>query len=223
MITHRPAKTRAHRDDGWIETYRTFSNNTYLDFRYMQYSDLQVINDDRVQPNNHVPRHLHQNMEIFGYVVEGQCRHVDDLGNDLDVSAGSVQRMSNGTGIWHTEGNAGDVPNRYIQIWIDTAVKDTEPNYSNYTFTEQDRDNKFFDITSVLPIHQDAKFYSGIFTEEHQFTLNPQRRYYLYVVSGTATINGQASVEGDGYAFRQETQINIAPTARSEIILFDLR
>jgi redox-sensitive bicupin YhaK (pirin superfamily) len=131
--------------------------------------------------------------------------------------------MSNGTGIWHTEGNAGDVPNRYIQIWIDTAVKDTEPNYSNYTFSKQDRDNRFFDITSVLPIHQDAKFYSGIFTEEHQFTLNPQRRYYLYVVSGTATINRQASVEGDGCAFRQEIQLNIIPTARSEIILFDLR
>jgi redox-sensitive bicupin YhaK (pirin superfamily) len=131
--------------------------------------------------------------------------------------------MSNGTGIWHTEGNAGDVPNRYIQIWIDTAVKDTEPNYSNYTFTEQDRNNKFFDVTSVLPIHQDAKFYSGIFTEEYQFKLSPNRRYYLYVVSGTVIINGQASIEGDGYAFRQETLISIIPDTATEIILFDLR
>ena len=130
--------------------------------------------------------------------------------------------MSNGTGIWHTEGNASDRPNRYIQIWIDTAVKDTEPNYSNYTFTDQDRDNKFFDITSVLPIHQDAKFYSGIFTENYEFTLKSKRRYYLYVVSGTATINGLDSIEGDGYAFEQETQLNII-NPNAEIILFDLR
>lgn len=222
MIIKRPANTRAHRDDGWIETYRTFSNNTYLDFRYMQYSDLQVINDDRVQPGNHTPRHLHQNMEIFGYVVEGSCRHVDNLGNNFDVSAGSVQRMSNGTGIWHTEGNASDQTNRYIQIWIDTAVKDTEPNYACYTFAIEDRNNCFFDITSKLPIHQDACFLSGIFTRNYTHKLNPARRYYLYVVKGTATINGDAAVEGDGYAFRQETTLSIANTD-SEIILFDLR
>ena len=131
--------------------------------------------------------------------------------------------MSNGTGIWHTEGNASDQPNRYIQIWIDTAVKDTEPNYSNYTFTAADRDNKFFDITSVLPIHQDAKFYSGVFTENYEFTLKPKRRYYLYVVSGEAYINGQASIEGDGYAFEQEILLTIAPATKTEIILFDLR
>ena len=223
MITHRPADTRGHRRESWIETYRTFSNNSYLDFRYMNFSDLQVINDDRVQPNNHVPRHLHQNMEIFGYVIQGQCRHVDNLGNDFDLAAGSVQRMSNGTGIWHTEGNACDQPNRYIQIWIDTAVKDTEPNYSNYTFTQQDRDNRFFDVTSVLPIHQDAKFYTGIFDKDYQFELESKRRYYLYVVSGTATINGLDSIEGDGYAFEQETWLTITPATKTEIILFDLR
>lgn len=223
MITHRPANTRGHRRESWIETFRTFSNNSYLDFRYMNYSDLQVINDDRVQPNNHVPRHLHQNMEIFGYVIEGLCRHVDNLGNDLDIAAGSVQRMSNGTGIWHTEGNASDTPNRYIQIWIDTATPDTEPNYSNYTFTSTDRDNQFFDITNVLPIHQDAKFYSGIFTKNYEFKLKLNRRYYLYVVTGKAYINGQASIEGDGYALKQETLLTIVPATKSEIILFDLR
>lgn len=222
MITKRPTKTRAHRDELWIESYRTFSNNSYLDFRYMNYSDLQVINDDRVQPNNHVPRHQHKNMEIFGYVVEGLCRHRDNLGNDFDVPAGSVQRMSNGTGIWHTEGNASDKPNRYLQLWIDTNKLDTEPNYSNYTFTVEERDNKFFDVTSVLPIHQDARFYSGIFNKDYIFDLNPDRRYYLYVVSGTATINDDLSIEGDGYSFEQETQLSIT-NPNSEIILFDLR
>ena len=182
-----------------------------------------VAEASRVQPNNHVPRHQHKNMEIFGYVIEGKCRHVDDLGNDFDVAAGSVQRMSNGTGIWHTEGNASDKPNRYIQIWIDTAIKDTKPNYSNYTFTPTDRDNKFFDITSVLPIHQDAKFYSGVFTDNYNFELSPNRRYYLYVVSGTVTMNGLDSIEGDGYALEQETLLTITPATKSEIILFDLR
>ena len=73
MITKRPASSRGHMKESWIETFRTFSNNSYLDFRYMNYSDLQVINDDRVEPGHHVPRHLHQNMEIFGYVEIGRA------------------------------------------------------------------------------------------------------------------------------------------------------
>ena len=42
------------------------------------------------------------------------------------------------------------------------------------------------------------------------------------MVSGTATVNGADSIEGDGYAFEQETQLNII-NPNAEIILFDLR
>ena len=41
-------------------------------------------------------------MEIFGYVVEGVCRHTDSHGNVLDIPEGAVQRMSTGRGIQHT-------------------------------------------------------------------------------------------------------------------------
>ena len=52
MITKRPAKTRAHRDELWIESYRTFSNNSYWDPQYMNWGNLKVINDDIQQPGN---------------------------------------------------------------------------------------------------------------------------------------------------------------------------
>jgi redox-sensitive bicupin YhaK (pirin superfamily) len=218
----RPANTRGHLQAGWIESRRTFSNNSYWDPRYINYSDLEVINDDVVQPGGTVPNHEHKNMEIFGYVVQGPCTHVDNLGNNCVVQSGGVQRMSAGSGIWHTEGNNSTSPIRYLQLWIKPSVENTKPDYSNYTFAQQDRDNKFFDITSVLPIQQDVRFYTGVFTENYEFTLKLTRRYYLYVVSGETSINGQASIEGDGYAFEQETQLTIT-NPNAEIILFDLR
>jgi redox-sensitive bicupin YhaK (pirin superfamily) len=188
----------------------------------MNFSHLQTINDDRVQPGGHVPLHEHKNMEIFGYVVEGVCRHTDNHGNVLDIRSGAVQRMSAGRGIKHTEGNASDTPNRYLQLWIRPNVLDTEPIHEWHQFSREDKLNTFCDITQKLPVKQDARLLSGIFTHSFSYELNPERRYYLYVVRGELTINGLPLVEGDGLSFIEENVLEIDPLNESEIILFDL-
>jgi redox-sensitive bicupin YhaK (pirin superfamily) len=223
MITKRPYNTRGNPRADWISSYRTFSFPGYFDPNHMNFGDLQTINDDRVQPGGHVPIHEHKNMEIFGYVVEGVCRHTDSHGKVLDIPAGAVQRMSTGRGIKHTEGNSSDVPNRYLQLWIKPNVLDTEPIHEWYQFTREDKLNKFCDITEKLPIKQDAKLLSGIFTEDFVFELNDIRRYYLYVVSGETNVNNHSLIEGDGLSFINENKIEIQSTTESEIILFDLQ
>lgn len=222
MLIHRPHNTRGNRSADWINSYRTFSFPSYYDPKYMNFSHLQTINDDRVQPGGHVPIHEHKNMEIFGYVVEGVCRHTDSHGNVLDIPAGSVQRMSAGSGIKHTEGNASDTPNRYLQLWIRPSVLDTEPIHDWYQFTREEKLNTFCDITEKLPIKQDARLLSGIFTEDFIFEINNTRKYYLYVVSGELTINNVSVIEGDGLSYIEENQIVINPLIESEVILFDL-
>jgi len=188
----------------------------------MNFGDLQTINDDRVQLAWQVPWHEHKNMEIFGYVVEGSSHHVDSLGNDVEVPAGAVQRMSAGRGISHTEGNTSNIPNRYLQLWIRPNELDTEPAHAWHQFTRKDKLNTFCDITEKLPIRQDARLLAGIFTQDFDYRINANRRYYLYVVTGTAAINGSYYAEGDGLSFEQEHLIQIVDPADSEIILFDL-
>ena len=142
MITLRPAHTRGNPYESWINSYRTFHFPPYYNFECTNFGDLETINDDRVQPGGHVPEHEHKNMEIFGYVVEGVCRHTDSHGNVLDIPAGAVQRMSSGSGIKHTEGNASDTPNRYLQLWVRPNVFDTEPIHDWYQFNREDKLNK---------------------------------------------------------------------------------
>ena len=223
MITHRPADTRGNPRADFIDSRRTFTFPSYYDARYMNYSDLETINDDRVQYAWQVPWHEHQNMEIFGYVVEGSSHHVDSLGNDIEVPAGAVQRMSAGSGISHTEGNTANTPNRYLQLWIRPNKTDTEPRHNWHQFSREDKLNQFCNITAHLPIHQDARLLAGIFTETFKFDLDRTRHYYLYVVTGTAQINGQSVTEGDGMSFEQESEISITYPEEAEIILFDLR
>jgi len=223
MITLRPADTRGNLRADFILSRRTFSFPSYYDSRYMNFSDLQTINDDRVQYAWQVPWHEHRNMEIFGYVVEGSSHHVDSLGNDVEVPAGAVQRMSCGLGISHTEGNTADQPNRYLQLWIRPNETDTEPSHAWHQFSREDKLNQFCNITAHLPIRQDARLLAGIFTQPFDFDLESTRHYYLYVVKGTAQISGQKVSEGDGLSYEQEYAISITDPQEAEIILFDLR
>jgi redox-sensitive bicupin YhaK (pirin superfamily) len=223
MIIHRPANTRGNPRAAFINSYRTFTFPSYFDARYMNYSDLETINDDRVQYAWQVPWHEHKNMEIFGYVVEGSSHHVDSLGNDVEVPAGAVQRMSSGSGISHTEGNTANTPNRYLQLWIRPNEVNTKPTYDWHQFTREDKLNNFCNITEKLPIKQDAKLLAGIFTSDYTYNLDTLRKYYLYVVTGTVTINNTELIEGDGLSFSEESLITISNPNESEIILFDLK
>jgi redox-sensitive bicupin YhaK (pirin superfamily) len=223
MIVKRPANTRGVIDEkGSILSYRTFTFQAYQDWNYMNFGLLETINDDRVEPGYHVGRHIHVNREIFGYIVDGPCYHVDDINGHIDIPSGSVQRMSAGTGMFHSEGNGTDKPIRYLQLWIRSEQNNLSPKYDWHQFTREDKLNKFCDITEVLPIRANARFLAGIFTENYKHNLNPTRRYYIYVVNGTGIINNDVFTEGDGYSFTNESQLNIS-SSECEVLLFDLK
>jgi redox-sensitive bicupin YhaK (pirin superfamily) len=226
MIKYRHPDTLGHLKEDWIETFRTFSNNSYYDSNYIHYSDLEVINDDRVQPRNCVPIHQHCDMEILGYIIDGPCYHNDNLHNYGEVPSGCVQRMSSGTGIWHTEGNLSDKPIRYLQIWLRPNKHNFPPQYDVMQFTREDKLNKFCPIASNTgPIHinSNAKVYAGIFTEDFKHKLDNSRRYYVYVINGTVKINGYDCIETSGLSFEDEDLLTIEQANDSEILLFDLR
>src|SRR3954465_7738892 len=119
MISIRPATERGHANHGWLDTYHTFSFNTYYDPKHMHFRSLRVINDDRVVPGEGFGTHPHDNMEIVTYVLEGALEHKDSMGNGEVLRPGEFQRMSAGTGITHSEFNPSKTePVHLYQIWL---------------------------------------------------------------------------------------------------------
>ena len=81
MLIKRPSAERGHADHGWLKTWHSFSFNTYYDPKHMGFRALRVINQDIIAPGQGFGMHGHRDMEIITYMVQGQLRHEDSIGN----------------------------------------------------------------------------------------------------------------------------------------------
>src|SRR5207302_2596165 len=91
---------------------------------------LLVNNDDIVRAGTGFETHPHRDMEIVTWALDGELEHKDSVGNRGVIYPGLAQRMSAGTGIWHSEMNASrgdDV--HFIQMWVVPDGERVDPGY----------------------------------------------------------------------------------------------
>lgn len=233
MINVRKSNERGHANHGWLDTYHTFSFNTYYDERFMNFRSLRVINEDRVASGEGFGTHGHKDMEIITYVVSGALAHKDSMGNGETLRPHEWQRMSAGTGIRHSEYNASDSETtHFLQIWLMPDEENLIPEYEQKPFGIETKTNKLKLVASKtgegdsLKIHQDTNLYNSILTANSEVTheFNANRHGYLQLIKGTVSINGKQLNAGDGAAISDEGTLTIKSDSNneSEFLLFDL-
>lgn len=232
MIAFRPANERGHANHGWLDTYHTFSFNTYYDPKHMHFRSLRVINDDRVAPGHGFGTHPHNDMEIVTYVLEGALAHKDSMGTGSTIVPGEVQRMSAGTGVLHSEFNHSKTDEVHLlQIWIMPEKKGMDPSYEQKFFADEEKLNKWRVVAShdakdgSVKIHQDAAIYATLLEEGKQldYTLENGRQAWLHVARGSVELNGKQLNAGDGAAITEEQAVVLKGAGKmAEVLLFDL-
>ena len=195
--------------DGW-------NNRNWLKsrfhFNFAEYSGgrnnfgvIRVMNDDLVQPDRGFGEHPHRDAEIVTFIVEGGLAHKDSMGSEEVLDRGSVQFMTAGSGVRHSEYNANkDKPVRFIQTWITPRARGLRPNYGSMVGDESAavaRRNQWAHIVSdvdskaeraPVQINQDCNMHVTELdpnTSAPAVVLGEGRQAYMLVVEGEIALH----------------------------------
>jgi redox-sensitive bicupin YhaK (pirin superfamily) len=229
MLTLRPADERGRSQLDWLDSQHSFSFDQYFDPKHMSCGPLRVINEDVIAPGGGFGTHPHRDMEIITYVIEGSLQHKDSLGNGSIIKPGEIQKMSAGTGIFHSEFNASQTePVHLLQIWIVPTQRGLTPKYEQESFTLTPGEFKLLgsnDGMGLITIAQNFRL-SALSSEPgmvSRYECDVQATVWLQIVKGDHTINGKSARAGDGLSIQQTASIDMKSTAAGELLLFDMR
>ncbi|MEN9251993.1 MAG: pirin family protein [Thermostichales cyanobacterium BF4_bins_65] len=229
MLAVRRSQERGHLNWGWLDTYHSFSFGSYYDPAHMGFRSLRVINDDTIAPGKGFGMHGHQDMEILTYVLSGSLEHRDSLGTGAVIRAGEIQRMSAGTGIYHSELNASDrEPVRLLQIWILPAQVGLAPSYEQKSTGLVPGQLQLIASPDgrggTVTVHQDVFLSAAQLQPGDAVTYNlPEGRYgWIQVARGELLVAGQHLNQGDGLAVSGIPELLLSSSQGSEFLVFDL-
>jgi redox-sensitive bicupin YhaK (pirin superfamily) len=216
---------------GWFRARWHFSFDHYRDPENDAFGAMRVFNDDRLVPGAVWPLHPHRDVEGLTYVVEGLFGHEDNVGGAFGpLPAGSVQRMTLGSGALHSELNASQTePMRFIQIWILPDTASLTPQVEQRVFTKTDRTNRLLEVIGpggddAVKVHQDASVHVASLEPGTDVVhrIGDGRGVYAYLIEGAATFDDEEVSTGDAAKVTDQPQLRIAARDRSELILVDV-
>jgi quercetin 2,3-dioxygenase len=233
VIRLRPAASRGHFRNGWLDARFSFNFGSYREPGFDGYSDLLVLNEDLVAPGGGFAEHPHADVEVMSWPLEGTVEHRDSLGHHALMQPGDVHLMRAGTGITHSEMNgSATLPERHLQWWIRPAHRGLAPAYARLHLPREARLNRWRTLAvpdgaeGALPLAQDARVLA---TWLHGHTLElrppPGRWCYLHVASGAVSLAGQPLQAGDAAFIENEPSLVLQASAGAgaELLWFDLR
>jgi redox-sensitive bicupin YhaK (pirin superfamily) len=153
------------------------------------------------------------------------------MGNGSIIRPGDVQRMSAGTGVFHSEHNPSATEGvHFLQIWIRPNEFGVKPGYEQKYFDATEKRGKLRLVVSPdgaensVRVHQDARMYAGLFdgSEAATLTVDAGRRIYVHVVRGELVANGTALKGGDALKLTDVATLALTGGKDAEVLVFDL-
>lgn len=189
---------------GWLDSRHSFSFGRNYDPANVGHGLLLVNNDDRIRGGSGFDTHPHRDMEIITWVLSGELEHTDSEGNHGLLYPGLAQRMSAGTGIWHSEMNPGKSDVHLIQMWVVPDTERIRPSYEQLDINTQLAKGGLVPVASgkgheaAISIRQhDAVLWVGRLHADEEVTVPDDRHVHLFVAKGIAELEGATLLDGD--------------------------
>ncbi|MFI5041955.1 MAG: pirin family protein, partial [Acidimicrobiales bacterium] len=189
---------------GWLDSRHSFSFGPHHEPANTHFGVLLVNNDDRVRAGAGFETHPHRDMEIVTWVLAGELEHADSQGNRGSIYPGLAQRMTAGTGIWHSEKNlsaADDV--HFVQMWVVPDVTRADPGYQQLDINGELGRGGLVPVASgrghdsAISIRQrGAVLWAARLAPREAVTLPDAPFVHLFVARGSADLAGQSAGPG---------------------------
>ncbi len=183
---------------GWLDSSHCFSFGQHYDLSNTHHGLLLVSNDDVIRAGSGFDTHPHRDMEIVTWVLSGEVEHKDSQGNKGLIYPGLAQRMSAGTGIWHSEmNNSSQKDVHLVQMWVTPDTPRIDPSYEQLDINPQINKGGLVPIASgrghnsAISIRQKgAVLWGGRLKPSESVKVPDAHFVHLYVAKGQAHLEG---------------------------------
>ncbi len=188
-----------------------------------------------------VNQHPHMGLSTLTFMLEGEIMHEDGLGTYQRISPGSVNWMTAGKGVTHTERTPPDLRNgntftaHGYQIWValPKELEDMEPQFHHIEGKDlpkwADATAKFTLIAgegygkkSPVPVHSDLFMVEIKNTDEYTLNVNGNLRgeIGICIVEGSIKACGETVEKGNILVSKVEDTCNIILEPNTHLLLF---
>jgi redox-sensitive bicupin YhaK (pirin superfamily) len=233
QIDIRKASDRFSTQISWLDSKHSFSFGPHYDPDNTHHGLLLVSNDDIIRGGSGFSTHPHRDMEIVTWVLKGELEHKDSQGNKGIIYPGLAQRMSAGTGIWHSEMNAKSQEDvRLIQMWVVPDTESINPGYEQLDINPQLDKGGLVPIASgrghnaAIKIRQKGAILWGGRLKAGEVVKLPEAAYmHVFIAQGKATLDN-AGVLAQGDAVRLTAAgtptLTADPKSGAEVLVWEM-
>ncbi len=222
---------RGAAENEWLSSRFSFSFAEYRNRHRMGFGALRVINDDLIKAGTGFGMHPHRDMEIITIVTKGVLEHRDSQGHHGITSAGEIQYMSAGSGIYHSEHATQESDTELFQIWIFPDQKALTPHYEQRDFSRI-ADQKGWHLLispdgreGSIKIHQDATIRIARLHADETLPLPPMAPGHgrlLLVVEGKVAVADVLLERRDEMQITEQGNCDLTALEPSEMLMFDV-
>ncbi|WP_436515885.1 pirin family protein [Ekhidna sp. To15] len=188
-----------------------------------------------------IDQHPHIGLSTLTYLFEGEIQHQDSIGTDQHIKAGSVNWMTAGKGVTHTErtpqqlrqGQEFTIHGYQIWVALPKDKEDMDPEFHHLDASElpQWKDGsasfklvagKGFSRESPLPVHCDLFMIEIQTTEDYRLVIKDQLKGEIgfCIVEGSIDACSQIVNKGNMLVSKVEDACELTIKANSRILLF---
>ncbi|MDO5668384.1 MAG: pirin family protein [Corynebacterium sp.] len=218
---------RSEERDRWrdaaIDSRQSFPATGNFDLEANAFGLLLVHNDDTVAPGEGFDMHFHKDVEIVTWVIEGAVHHRDSGSEHItEVRAGMAQHISAGSGVRHSEVNAGGYTSgrtvRVVQSWLPADELGTPPSHASHDFSGRQGLTQIAGPGSPLPLGTSGASLYIALIDATPLTVPGSAYVHLYVLSGRIDVAGHTLAEGDVLRGRDVEKLEV--TGDGEILVW---